>query len=333
MALSRRRSEKPRLGASACIRQQRLQLLLPGLFGAVLLWPLLKDALWGHGLERAGTLIFSKNLSGLEFWQLLLENLKAQLGFDFWFRGATNTLRHGDGIHGVLYWWDLIAVLGGGFLAVKALLKKQPAPLQSLAGWGLIWTIFGLAPAIFATEVPHPNRALLAIVGVIWLITTSWGVLLEKITPKKLPFFVSVLVLGYLLSLAQYQWYYYSVFPRTGSEAFFDGYYTAAVRTVQLEKQNPTQTNISRILFTSDYGQPYIFILLARRTNPIWYQGGSLAHYEFSDKITIGDLNRGETLVVASAEDELPNAKPDEIITDVAGATKFKIFYPHPTYD
>lgn len=313
--------------------QQRMKLILPALLALGLLWPLVQDALWGHGLERAGTLIFSQRLSPAEFWLTLSTNVRTQLGFDFWFRGATNTLRHGDGRNGVLYGWDLLVLLSGGWFLLKTSLKKVRTPEYLLAVWGLIWTLFGLAPAILGTEVPHPNRALLGLVGVIWLITACWSFITAPAKQSQQLTLNSVLVFGYLVSLVSYQWYYYSVFPKTGSAAFFDGYYMAAVRTVQLEKQNPTTTPINKILFTSDYAQPYIFILLARRTNPIWYQGGSLSQYEFSDKITIGDLNRANTLVIASAEDELPNAKPDEVITDVAGVTKFKIFYPHPSYE
>lgn len=313
--------------------QQRRQLLVPAVLGAALLWPLLSDALWGHGLERAGTLILSKGLSPMDFWRLALENIRTQLGFSFWFQGATNTLRHGDGVHGVLYWWDGVALLGGGLMLIKTALKKQHSPLHALAVWGLVWIFLGLAPAILATEVPHPNRALLALIGVVWLCTASWVTLAELLDRQRKLLFLGVFALGYLISLGQYQWYYYTVYPKTGSEAFFDGYFKAAQRAVYLEKHSPNQTSVSKVLFTSDYGQPYIFILLARKTNPIWYQGGSLAHYEFSNQITSGDLNRGETLVVASATDELPNARPDEIITDAAGIPRFKIFYPHQTYE
>lgn len=310
--------------------QQRKQLLGPIIVGALLLLPLVADALWGPGLTRAGALLFSQHLPASEFWRILLENLRLQFGFDFWFRGATNTLRHGDGYTGVLYWSDLALLL----LAVGWLIKhwsqlSQMAPESKLLGWGVLWSLMGLAPAFLASEVPHPNRALLTLLGLSLVFASLFNFAVKWFAEKQLVLVTGIIVLGYLSCLANYQWYYYTVFAKTSSEAFFDGYFQAATRTVQLEKQPPNTTKIDKILFTSHYGQPYIFILLARRTNPIWYQGGALSQYEFSNHITMGDLERSQTLVIASATDELPNAVPDEVITDTAGVVKFKIFYPH----
>ncbi|HCC84081.1 MAG TPA: hypothetical protein DEP87_00115 [Candidatus Pacebacteria bacterium] len=316
------------------IWQQRNKIWLPVLISAGGVMPLIFDAIWGLGLVRAGTLIFSQAHSPIEFWQMLLKNLNQQLGIGFWFQGATNTLRHGDGVFGVLYWWDLTALGFGVWLIGRKILTQQVFnPVEKLALMGVVWTGIGLLPAVLGAEVPHPNRALLAVTGLGWLIGASWLVWLKQLR-SGLVFRAKILILGgYLICLGLYQWHYYTVFAKTSSEAFFDGYFEAASRAVTLEKQSPTETSIDKILFTSQYGQPYIFVLLARKTNPIWYQGGALIKYEFSDRITVGDLNRGHTLVVASSKDELLEAKADEVITDVAGVVKFKIFYPHPIYE
>ncbi len=54
----------------------------------------------------------------------------------------------------------------------------------------------------------------------------------------------------------------------------------------------PYEKQVEKILFTSDYGQPYIYALFVRETNPIWYRGGSLIKYEFKDEINMDDLSR-----------------------------------------
>ncbi len=60
------------------------------------------------------------------------------------------------------------------------------------------------------------------------------------------------------------------------------------------------ENDADKILFTSDYGQPYIYALFVRKTNPIWYQGGSLVKYEFTDNIKDGDRFRNNAIVVAT---------------------------------
>ncbi|PJC54114.1 MAG: hypothetical protein CO028_04075, partial [Candidatus Levybacteria bacterium CG_4_9_14_0_2_um_filter_35_21] len=77
---------------------------------------------------------------------------------------------------------------------------------------------------------------------------------------------------------------------------------------------------------TSDYGQPYIYALFVRKTNPIWYRGGSLIKYEFTDKIDEGDLTRNNTLVVGSNTDELPIENAEHIINGSDGKMRFQIY-------
>src|SRR3989304_5506148 len=81
------------------------------------------------------------------------------------------------------------------------------------------------------------------------------------------------------------------------------------------ERGEEGKREVDKIIFTGGYGQPYIYALFVRQTNPIWYQGGSLAKYEFKDEVTIGDLERENKLVVASNQDDLLGAgtKADKV--------------------
>ena len=69
-------------------------------------------------------------------------------------------------------------------------------------------------------------------------------------------------------------------------------------------------------------------ILLAKRLSPIEYQGGGLANYEFASTISTGDLMRPNTLLVASAQDDITLDWANEVIYGSDGEVAFKIYYP-----
>lgn len=309
---------------------QRKSLIWPISLGFILLLPLLKDAVIGDGLTRASTLIFSKATSLQNFFELLWQNILAQDSLSFWLQGGTTNLRHSDGQTGVIYWPDLLAiswtVVIFGYRRYKHILINWWDRL-SLIAW--LWTLIGLLPAVLGTETPHPNRAFLAIIGVGWLVLAGWYQLLNSIKHHSKKIWLVVVAMTYLISLGLYQWHYYTNFKARSAVDFFDGYLEAAKLAVKFEKNSPTGQEIDKILFTNDYGQPYIFVLLARKTNPIWYQGGSLIKYEFTSKINTGDLDRPKTLIIASPTDDILDAKPpDQVIFGSDGLVKFKVFYP-----
>jgi len=121
---------------------------------------------------------------------------------------------------------------------------------------------------------------------------------------------------------------YYTIFARESATAFQDGYLEAFTYLIPFEKGQNGNNQVDKIVFSSDYGQPYIYALFARKTNPIWYQGGSLIRYEFKDEVTIGDLERENTIVVASNKDDLlgKNDKADKIIYGSDGSERFRIY-------
>jgi len=309
---------------------QRKALVWPIALGIVLLLPLVKDALVGDGLTRAGTLLFSRATSMTNFFELLWQNILAQDSLSFWLQGGTTTLRHSDGQTGVIYWPDLIAiavaVFGFGWNRFKRLKFGWWDKLCLIGG---LWSVIGLLPAILASETPHPNRAFLAIVGVGGLTLAGWSKALNYLNQRHKFNWLLLVGIAYFGSLCLYQWHYYTDFKSRSAVDFFDGYLEAAELAVKFEKNPPNNQEVDKILFTDYYGQPYIFVLLARKTNPIWYQGGGLIKYEFTSKINTGDLDRNKTLVIASPTDDILDAKkPDQLIYGSDGLVKFKVFYP-----
>jgi len=295
------------------------KLIAPVILGLVSLAPFVYDSLFGKGLERAGTLIFSQGLSFFELIKVITMQTFSHLTPQFLFFGQTTTLRHGDGRWGVLF-------LTTGLVALLALfnwLNKR----EQLTNFALTLIILGLLPAILGTEVPHSNRGILAMPGFLLLATLGLKQLLTFKFKNKMKIFL-MFVTAHLILFSSYLVNYYTNFARASAADFQDGYLDAFEFVIPYEKMTDNKKPVEKIIFTTDYGQPYIYALFARKTNPIWYQGGSLIKYEFKDKVTIGDLERENTIVVASETDDLlsKNDQADKIIYGSDGSERFRIY-------
>ncbi|MFZ5437859.1 MAG: ArnT family glycosyltransferase [Patescibacteria group bacterium] len=303
----------------ADFKQHWFKFLPAGLLGGVGLLPFTYDAFFGKGLERAGTLIFSQGLGLVQLVKTIFYQLIAHLNPQFLFFGQTTTLRHGDGMWGVL----LLTTGLVGLLALYDWLKTR----NKLTGLALSLIMAGLLPAVLATEVPHSNRALLALPGFLLLAIVGLQQLIELSSTAKVRTLV-LFTVAHLILVGGYLTNYYQNFAKDSASAFQDGYLEAFNYVIPYEKGWDSQPPIDKIIFSSDYGQPYIYALFARKTNPIWYQGGSLIKYEFKDEVTIGDLERANTIVVASETDDLlsKNDQADKIIYGSDGRARFRIY-------
>jgi 4-amino-4-deoxy-L-arabinose transferase-like glycosyltransferase len=296
-------------------------------------YPLIKDSLFGKGLERAGTLIFMQTDSFLEALGIFFKQFFAHLNPTFLVLGQSTSFRHGDGQWGVLLPVTFFLVMCGVIFIFNRLKQRK-----SISGYlfSLIWICFGILPAALGFElVPHSNRALLALPGFIILAILGLRDLSDWLTETKInkeipgshgeKNMVWVSVIGMLIFLqaiffVKYLNNYYTDFAAKSSDDFVDGYLEAFNYVKDLEKDT------EKIVFTSEYGQPYIFALFARKTNPIWYQGGSLVKYEFKD-VNIGDLSRENSIIVAGQDSEFIKAEDaDKLIYGSDGEVKFKIF-------
>ncbi|NCN03565.1 MAG: hypothetical protein GW942_00655 [Candidatus Pacebacteria bacterium] len=298
-----------------------------------LAYPLIKDSLYGKGLERAGTLIFMQTDSFLEALGIFFKQFFAHLNPIFLILGQSTSFRHGDGQWGVLLPVTFFLVICGVLFIFNRLKQRK-----SISGYlfSLIWISFGILPAALGFElVPHSNRALLALPGFIILAILGLRDLSDWLTElkinKEIPGshgeknMVWVSVIGMMIFLqaiffVKYLNNYYTDFAAKSSDDFVDGYLEAFNYVKELEKDT------QKIVFTSEYGQPYIFALFARKTNPIWYQGGSLVKYEFKD-VNIGDLSRENAIIVAGQDSEFIKAEDaDKLIYGSDGEVRFKIF-------
>jgi 4-amino-4-deoxy-L-arabinose transferase-like glycosyltransferase len=295
------------------------QLVITGSLSFVLMFPMLWDSIKGKGLERLGSTILDE-LSGFELVSTVIKQFLAHLSPQFLIMGQTTTVRHGDGVWGVLLPTTIILVIMGIIFGIKSLKTKKN---QEIFYLGLLLVILGLIPAALGEEIPHSNRALLALPGFLLLAVNGLEKLLTKI--KKLEIkkiLIGVLALIHSLFFIAYISNYFTSFAAVSAAEFKDGYLEAFEYIVPYEDQ------VEKIIFTSDYGQPYIYALFVRKTNPIWYQGGSLIKYEFKDEINVGDLSRENTIVVASNQDEIELGWADKLIYGSDGEVRFMIYLP-----
>ncbi len=299
----------------------------------LLAYPLLADAVFGQGLERGKSLIFFLNLSLIDTIKLFFSNLGAHLSLDFLIRGETTTLRHTTGAYGVLLPVTLAFVI---YSLVGAIVQKisidRDKPLK-MTVISLIWILIGLLPASLARGVPQANRALLALPGFIllavlgldyFLVFFRW---LQSKLQVRAKHVLSLIFLIYLLNLGAYLHYYYQVFPQLAVHDFRDGYLQAFRYAHRYERGLDGYPEKRQIVFTDQYGQPYIYALFVRKTNPIWYQGGSLRKYLFVSDIDQSDLAR-ENAVIIAGQDQLEDKQDqaEKIIYGADGQVRFRIF-------
>lgn len=310
---------------------------------SLLLWPLIQDTLWGNGSVRFTQASILSQGSPFDHLGKISYQLLLHFSPQFLFFGQTETLRHGDGHWGVLLLSEgvliLASIIGAVQLSRNHWKTQQKLPrslLLFVLSWA--WIAIGFLPAAIGVDVPHANRGLFALPGFIlaavfggrWLygmmketkLNTEWAGSKNEQHLVMKSFFGTLILIHGVFFLA-YTRDYYTRFAAQSTSAFSDGYLEAFSVAKKYEP------SVEKILFTNAYGQPYIYALFARRTNPIWYQGGSLVKYEFTDHITVGDLARPNTLIVATPE-QIPIREANQMILGADGSVRFVVVYPKP---
>lgn len=294
--------------------EHKTYMILFAAAGFLFCWPLIHDVLWGNGSARfTQASIFGHGVT-MQGISLFFQHFYQQFSLQYLVFGETPTLRHGDGHWGILLPTSLFLLLAGIWALIWKVYKKEYQNPEKRHEIRLLilsfnWMIIGSLPAIIGVDVPHSNRALIALPGFILLGVLGLKFLIEWLRKTKLNAAVSgskgerdllvksvigVLILLHALTFIAYLHEYFTVFAAASASDFSDGY----IQAMQYVAQN--ENDADKILFTSNYGQPYIYALFVRKTNPIWYQGGSLVKYEFTDTIKDGDRFRNNAIIVAT---------------------------------
>lgn len=320
---------------SKLILKHAKKLIFPGVIFLVVLVPFIKDSLVGEGLTRAGVTVFSSSLSMMEKISYIISSYATHLSLKFLLFGETTTLRHSTGYLGVLFVTTLFLVLAG----VIALFKNKNNQINNFVFVVMIFV--GLLPACISMEIPHANRSLLALPGFIFTAVFGLDLLIKKLNSIKLnknnsgskgeknivtKSVVGLILILHILFSISFLNHYFTVFAKESADAFKDGYIEAFEITEKYEKGLDGYPQVEKIIFTSKYGQPYIYALFVRKTNPIWYQGGSLIKYEFNENVNVGDLMRNNALIVGSNTDDLPIEKADHVVYGSDGEMRFQIY-------
>ena len=327
-----------------CIGLHSLKLLtlkqcLGGFFGViVLIIPFLLDSLFGEGLARASVTIFAQSKSFFETISLLVSNSISHISPSFLLFGKADSVRHSVGNMGVLYPTTLLFVSFGLAHGLYKIFSKHLGSVSKtkLVIWffAVGWTISGLAPAIIGMEVPHPNRALLALPGFILLAILGVDCLaynyrklkIQKICNSPTTLIIIIILVELLQPIVFLRQYFGSYTQKVSSE-FQDGYTEmfAEVWSYYDGKDNRPATN--QFVITSEYGQPYIYALLTRKISPYQYHNGALINFLFPDVVQLSDLDRPNALVVAGEKSDLiDRSKAVKIIYSKDGRPRFWIF-------
>lgn len=314
------------------VKNSVVEIAVSGTLGLVLMLPIIKDSLWGNGLARARVSILSMNISSIDKIKLVTRQFFDHLSPDFLILGENMTLRHSDGQWGVFLptTFVLLAILIPLIFYRFATKRK----IDDNFWFFLIWIVLGILPAAVSYEVPHANRALLALPGFIGLAIIGLKWLTEFILSLGKDYeiiaksFFGTFICVHVFFLSVFINNYFNNYNRISASDFNEGYLEAVDISQQYLNGANSKPKVSKVIFTTEYRQPYIFVLYANRLNPISYRGGALnSQYEFKSNILPEDLKRDDVLLVAGKSSPLDPEEAVHLVYDEANQIRFKIYY------
>ena len=299
-------------------------LYLSGIIVAII--PFILDSLLGEGLARASVTIFAQALSFPDLITTLVQNILAHLNPKFLVMGQADSIRHSIGSMGVLFPSTV-------FLAIIGFISSLRGRRTFIWQLSLIWIVAGLVPAIIGVEVPHPNRALLALPGFILLALLGLDhltkIIFSFVKPnRKIQIaLICLLVVVEITQLSLFLHQYFGTYARQSSSSFQDGYTEMFAEVWSYYDGNNGKHSVDQIVITSEYGQPYIYALLTRKISTLQYHNGALINFLFPDVVQLSDLDRPNALVVAGEKSDLiDRTKAVKVIYSKDGQPRFWLF-------
>jgi 4-amino-4-deoxy-L-arabinose transferase-like glycosyltransferase len=291
------------------LKRQWPALWRTGIALGLALLPLLSTLVLGKGGERAAqTSIFSQGLGWNETLTALLGGILSHLSLQFLIFGQTDVLRHGTGMWGQLGVIQLLFLLVGVAYAINRIID-QP----SLADWlsrkfrrasadvaihpwlWLALLLIGILPAAIGFELPHANRALLAVAPIGLLLTLAAAELRQGLSEIK---FSLVVGLGLLLATLEFVsfWRFYGGPYRIRSGAdWLQGYAEAVQMTDRYRGEGKS------VKFTNSYGQPEIFFGFYLNLPTAEYRAVRVEGVDFGP-VTLEDFNHYDVIVAEPRE-------------------------------
>lgn len=272
---------------------------------AIFSFPLIKDMASVNGGARfQGTSIFYTPTGELKPLNLqlatqLIKNYAVHFSPKFLFFGGAKIPRVQMKEVGPLLLIEAPFLLIGLFYLLK---NKQKNWVQFLFWWLMI----GSLPAVVGYEIPHLIRTYNLLPAL--LLITALGV-----NQVKSPKFQLIIFIIFIFNFSYFIYHYFVSYPIYSAPDWQYGYEIAATEAKKHEDQ------VSKIIITSYYGQPYVFTYFYQNRDPLKIFWGEMSKYLFRKIKLPEDAELKNVLLIGS---------PEEISADTPGLIK-TINYPN----
>lgn len=275
-------------------------LLISSIFGLILLTPLIKETLFSKSAVRfQGTSIFydeqeNKLPLKLSLISQIFNNYFIHFSPSYLFLGSSYFPRLQLKTIGPLLLIEAPFLLFGIYYLLK---NKQ----KSWSKFLLWWLVVGPIPAMIGREVPHPLRAYNLLPPLI--IITALGIHFLLRSYQKVS---RVIIILFAINVVFFINHYFFVYPIYSAPDWQYGYQEAALTARQYEDQ------VDQIIFSSYYGQPYIFTYFYQDRKPLSVFWGAMSKYLFRGINWTEDQQKVNTLIIGSPQD-IPADSPNII--------------------
>lgn len=266
------------------------QLLISGLFGLVLLLPIVPFLVSPQAKLRYEEVNIFTNKETIQtanqyienddnaIWSKMLHNRRVLFGIDFakhYFDNLNPSFLFikGDGNPkfstqdvGQMFVWDLPFLVIGGLL----LFRRREGYYWLLPAWLLL----GIIPAATARETPHALR--IETVLPVLQIVVAYGFVnfIDQISPRvkrrTVKFIKYLLALFLIANLLFYLHSYYSHYSRESAKDWNYGYKAA------FEYLKSVEGDYSQVYFSNELGRPHAYYLFYHRVDPDFFRKNSL---------------------------------------------------------
>jgi len=293
-------------------------LFLTLILGLILVFPLLKTHLGGEaGARFTGTSIFYDKEEKLRQFNFQLvkdigRNYFVDYSPQFLFFGNEENLRNKMKEIGLLYLIEAPFLLIGLYTLIKQRKEKWAKLL-------LTWLLLAPIPAMIGIEAPHSLRTLNMLPALIIVIAIAIGKFLgyiRRLGKKKMLFFCFLFSVFCFLNIIYYLYTYHFRYPVYAAKDWQYGYKQMAQYVETKEDE------VEKIIITTSYGQPYIFIQFFQKLEPMQLWQEKIDQYQFRDINWEQDKNLKNVLIVAT-DDEVS-------LRTIASEVKIKkeIYFP-----
>jgi hypothetical protein len=180
-------------------------------------------------------------------------------------------------------------------LGLAFIIKRRK---QKWAQFLLCWLLIGPAAAAIGFEAPHQIRAFNMLPALI--IITALGVYWLK--PKINSLAAVLLLILFIFNSGYFLLHYFQAFPVYAAPDWQYGYQQATEIAASYENK------VNKIVFTSHYGQPYIFTLVYQNRDPQAVFWGAMSKYLYRQINWEEDKYLQNVLLIGSAAEIPANA-------------------------